>query len=245
MTEREPVERVKDGACWIVEEVEAALEAGEIDEEEWHRRIGSVVTPAYLAADTPWGQSGRLGDERSWTYARSLICDAIDRDGSFLDVGCANGFLMECVQRWASERGRRIEPHGLDISPKLADLARSRLPEWADRTHTGNVMTWTPPQRFDFVRTGLEYVPHRRRRDLVQRILDDFLSDDGGRLIVGTYTGDSTWPDSLEQEMASWGLEVAGRTSRPHRDDRLRYRVLWIDAWPQHPLKAAFRACSP
>ncbi len=229
MTERELIERVKDRAYWIVEEVEAALEAGEIDEDEWHRRIGSVITPAYLAADTPWGQSGRLGDERSWTWARSLVCDAIDRDGSFLDVGCANGYLMECMARWASERGRRIEPHGLDISPELVDLARSRLPGWAHRIHAGNVMTWTPPQRFDFVRTGLEYVPHRRRRDLVHRILDGFLSD-GGRLIVGTYTGESTRPDSLEEEIASWGLAVAGRASRPHRDDRLRYHVLWIDA---------------
>ena len=229
MTERVLIEAVKDRAYWIVEEVEAALEAGEIDEAEWHRRIGSVITPAYLAADTPWGQSGKGGDERSWTHARSLICDAIDRDGSFLDVGCASGFLMECIKKWAAERGRRIEPHGLDISPELADLARGRLPDWAHRIYTGNVMTWTPPQRFDFVRTGMGYVPHRRRRDIVHRILDGFLSENG-RLILGTYSGDSTWPDSREEEISSCGFKVVGRTSRPHRDDRLRYRVLWIDA---------------
>ena len=109
MTEREPIEAVKDKAYWLTEQVEAALETGDIDETEWHRWIGSVITPAYLATDTPWGQSGKLGDERGWTYARSLICDAIERDGSFLDVGCANGFLMECMKRWAAERGRRIE----------------------------------------------------------------------------------------------------------------------------------------
>ena len=40
MTERVLIEAVKDRAYWIVEEVEAALEAGEIDEAEWHRRIG-------------------------------------------------------------------------------------------------------------------------------------------------------------------------------------------------------------
>ena len=40
MTERKPIEAVKDKAYWIVEQVEAALEAGEIDETEWHRRIG-------------------------------------------------------------------------------------------------------------------------------------------------------------------------------------------------------------
>ena len=91
----------------------------------------TIITPAYLAADTPWEQSGKSGDECLWAYGRSLICDAIHRDGSFLDVGCANGFLMESVERWAAVRGRRIEPYGLDISPELADLARSRLPAWS------------------------------------------------------------------------------------------------------------------
>ena len=229
MTEREPIEAVKDKASWLTERVEAALESGEIDEAEWHRQVGEVITPAYLAADTPWGQSGKTGDEDGWNYARSLICDAIDRDGSFLDVGCASGFLMECMEKWAAERGHQIEPHGLDISPELADLARSRLQGWADRVHTGNVMTWRPRRRFDFVRTGLEYVPARRMRDLVQRILDDLVAENG-RLIVGTYHGERAGPDSLEQEVASWGFEVAGHTSRPHRDDRLCYRVLWIEA---------------
>ena len=230
MDEREPIEAVKNKAYWLTERVEAALEDGEIDEAEWHRQISEVITLAYLAADTPWGQSGKSGDEGGWTYARSLICDAIEKDGSFLDVGCANGFLMECVKRWAAERGcPHVEPHGLDISPELADLARSRLPAWAGRIHTGNVMTWPPPQRFDFVRTGLEYVPARRRRELVQRILDDLVAEDG-RLIIGTYHGESAGPDSLEQELSAWGFDVAGHTSRPHRDDRLCYRVLWIDA---------------
>ena len=126
-------------------------------------------------------------------------------------------------------RGRRVEPYGLDISPELADLARSRLPAWAERIHTGNVLTWPPPRTFDFVRTGLEYVPPRRRRDLVRRLLDEFVAE-GGRLIIGTYHGESDGPDSLEQELAAWGFTVAGHTSRPHRDDRLVYRALWIDA---------------
>ena len=50
----------------------------------------------------------------------------------------------------------------LDIAPELADLARRRLPKWMDRIYVGNVLYWNPPKRFDFVRTGLEYVPERR-----------------------------------------------------------------------------------
>ena len=229
MEEREPIEVVKDRAYHLTAPIDAALESGEIDEAEWHRRIGEIITPAYLAAETPWEQSGKAGDECGWAYARSLICDAIHRDGSFLDVGCANGFLMESVHRWAAVRGRRVEPHGLDISPELADLARRRLPGWAARIHTGNVLTWQPSHRFDFVRTGLEYVPPRRKRDFVRRLLDEFLVE-GGRLIIGTYHGKAGRADSVEQELSDWGLTVSGHTSRPHRDDRLVYRALWIDA---------------
>ena len=229
MDEREQIEAIKDRAYWLTERVDAALEAGHIDESEWHRRIGEVITPAYLAADTPWGQSGKIGDECAWAYARSLICDTIQKDGSFLDIGCANGFLMECVRKWAAVRGHIVDPYGLDISVELTDLARSRLPAWAARIHTGNVLTWQPPRRFDFVRTGLEYVPLRRRRELLQRLLDRFLAKDG-RLIVGTYHGERPGPDLLERELSAWGFTVAGLTSRPHHDDRLVYRVLWIDS---------------
>ena len=159
-------------------------------------------------------------------------CDAVEKDGTFLDVGCANGYMMECVERWSAERGHRIEPYGLDIAPELVDLARSRLPIWADRIYTGNVMTWSPPRRFDFVRTGLEYVPLRRRRDLVQRLLDEFVAA-SGRLVIGAYSGERVGTDvadELEREVSSWGFTVSGRTSRHHRDDRLAYRAIWIDA---------------
>ncbi len=228
MPDGEPCEAVNDMSGWLKERVDAALAAGEIDEAEWHRQVCRVITSAYLAAETPWGQSGKSGNERNWTYARSLICKAVNKDGSFLDVGYANGYLMECLQRWTADRGVCIEPHGLDISPELSNLARSRLGGWADRIHTGNVMNWSPPRRYDFVRTGLEYVPAHRRRDLVQRIIDKLVSENG-RLIIGTYYGARTGPDPLEQEISSWGFDVAGHASRPHGDDRLTYRVLWID----------------
>jgi trans-aconitate methyltransferase len=100
-----------------------------------------------------------------------------------LDVGCANGYLMESLERWGRARGMTLSVFGLDISPRLVALARERLPHWADRIAIGNVMTWNPPRRFDVVHTGLDYVPPSRRRDLVERILGLFLVS-GGRLVL-------------------------------------------------------------
>ena len=37
------------------------------------------------------------------------------------------------------------EPHGVDISPALAELARRRLPQWEGRIWTGDAVDWSPP----------------------------------------------------------------------------------------------------
>jgi len=135
------IKAAKNRAYALLERLEAALEAGEIDEESWYREVAAVITPAYLAGDNPRAQSGHSGDDAHWTQARSLIAEAVDRDGMFLDVGCASGYLMECLERWTRERGLAIAPYGLDIAPELADLARRRLPHWADRIFVGNAIS--------------------------------------------------------------------------------------------------------
>src|SRR6185436_16393758 len=112
-----------------------------------------------------------------------LVLDACPPHATVLDVGCANGYLMESLERWGRQRGTAISVFGLDISPRLVALARRRLPHWADRIAIGNVMTWSPPRRFDVVHTGLDYVPPARRRELVERILGTFLSP-RGRLVL-------------------------------------------------------------
>ncbi len=228
----ESIERAKNRGHHLLADADADLDAGRITEDEWFRRVDAVVTPAYLAGRNPRAQSGHSGDPDHWRQARELVCDAFLRSGTFLDVGCANGHLMESVVAWAAERGLAIEPHGLDVSAPLARLARERLPHWADRIHVGNALTWAPPRRYDVVRTGLEYVPRRRRRDLVECLLDRSVAP-GGRLVIGVYNeerDDLLAALSLEAEVSALGFAVTGRTERPHRtDERLRYRAFWID----------------
>lgn len=227
-----PIQLAKNRGWPLLERLSAALDAGAIDEAQWYREIAAIIVPAYLAGANPRAQSGSSGDEVDWTYKRGLIVEAVDRRGSFLDVGCASGYLMETLERWCRERGHPIEPYGLDIAPALADLARQRLPHWAERIFVGNATDWTPPRRFDFVRTGLEYVPPRRQRSLVERLLEDVVAP-SGRLIIGSYSeerDEARLGPSEEERVAQWGFVIAGRSERPHRQDtRLVYRVFWID----------------
>jgi SAM-dependent methyltransferase len=182
-----------------------AREQGQICEEGWFEGMAAVFEGAYLAEQSPRGQSGFGGDEARWEAGRRPIADAIDRDGSFLDIGCANGHLLECLVRWSPHR---IEPYGLDFAPAVAQLARDRLAQWADRIFTGNALTWEPPRRFDFVRTELVYVPEARRAQYVQRLLDLFL-EPGGRLIVCGYGSPRSGlaADPVGDELRALGFE--------------------------------------
>jgi len=82
----------------------------------------------YLAGTNPRQQSGFGRDERDWERFRRPVVAPVKAGGSYLDIGCANGLLMESVAKWAMENGQCLEPYGLDISAKLAKLARTRLP---------------------------------------------------------------------------------------------------------------------
>lgn len=215
----EELEAAKERSWREVAAIDAAYERGELTDEGWHEATAGLVVTVYLAAETAEGGSGSSRDEAGWEYARSLIADAVGPGQTFLDVGCANGLLMESMARWGA-----VEPYGLEISPELAALARRRLPEWTDRIWVGNAIEWEPPHRFDVVRTGLDYVPAPRRRRLVEHLLSY-----SRRLVIGVFNEERD-TRSLEGELAGWGFAVAGRSERLHPHPRLAYRAFWIDA---------------
>lgn len=219
--DRDPFAPLKDNAWCEIAAIDARLERGEIDDASWHAEMARLIVPAYLAATTPWEGSGKSGRAEDWEYARSHIGHAIARDGSFLDIGCANGYLLECLPRWTPHQ---LDRYGLDIAPELVDLARARLPELAERLWVGNALNWEPPHRFTYVRTGLEYVPRHRRRELVERLLGWC-----DRLIIGVFN-EEAHARPTEELLRSWGNRIAGRSERAHRKKPgIDYRVLWID----------------
>jgi 2-polyprenyl-3-methyl-5-hydroxy-6-metoxy-1,4-benzoquinol methylase len=163
--------------------------------------------------------------------ARRPIVSAIDRDGTLLDVGCANGLLMESLAAWAWEEGYRVEPYGLDLIESLAALARQRLPHWSERVFIGNVMDWPAPFRFDFVRAELEYVPRHRRLEMVERLLREYLSP-GGRLILCSYGSSRRSTPKAEpvgEILRTWGYAVAGEAEGADTNGVVLTRIAWTD----------------
>lgn len=189
-----------------------AVETNEL--EGWFEKVRLILENAYLSAKTPWQQSGLSGSYEDWTRLRIPISECIETSGTFLDVGCANGFLLECLLDWTRRKGVTIKPYGLDYSQKLVRLARERLPDFADNIFAGNAWDWEPPFKFDYVRTEVCYVPPNFCKEYIFRLLDRFLIA-GGKLLVAQYRSrrEDLSKDWIDDHLSELGFTVRGYKS--------------------------------
>lgn len=205
------------------------------EHDDYYRCTIELLEESYLEADARGdvaGGSGSGGGLARWEKKRRVLAQAFDQDGTWLDVGCANGLLMETLVRWTAETGLRIEPYGLDLSARIAAAARRRLSHWADRLWAGNVMTWEPPMRFDYVTVLADAVPAGARPDLLDRLIAKFLNPNG-RLIFSIYM---PLPPEAPAEtppasnvLRRFGHRVAGE-AEARIDGALKVSAAWLDA---------------
>ncbi len=207
--------------------------------DEYYERVRALLEDSYVSADERgdvFGGSGSSGDMARWEAKRRVIASAFDRSGTWLDIGCANGFLMETLTAWLAEKGHRVEPYGLDLSGRIAERARIRLPHWAARIWTGNVMEFEPPIRFDYVTALADSVPMEKRSALVARLARLYLKH-GGRLILSCYAPGPflLGKRALEAESAAEILRAAGYAPIGEAEVRdsltaaAKVRVAWTD----------------
>ena len=227
--EIDPIKYAKNRAYQFVEAQQQALDHGQITEAEWFEINKQFFTAAYLSADNPRAQSGHGGNEAAYRYTRMMVLEAIHKSGTFLDVGCANGYLMESLHRWLAGSGLIVEFYGLDISEGLLNLARQRLPHWRHRFRLGNALYWTPVEPHDMVYlSGLECVPLGRQKDLVEHLLDDAVGS-GGRLILGPATEERN-SRALEEQLCAWGHAPSGYCEKSHlTHPGLTKKMFWFD----------------
>jgi SAM-dependent methyltransferase len=146
----------------------------------------AALEDVYLRRSDPIEQSGFRGGPARWRAEREAILDAITTDGDLLDVGCANGRLLESLVWCGEERGLTLMPYGLDQCPRLIELARQRFPGCPNHFFPGNAWDWQPARRFPYVYMLLDVVPDEYAGTLLTRIVREFLAP-RGRLIVGDY----------------------------------------------------------
>jgi len=202
------------------------------DEQElhaWFGEIRHILQSSYVAAPTPWQQSGKGGTFEDWVRLRIPISECVTRSGSFLDIGCANGFLLECLLNWTKMKNIDLVPYGLDYGSKLVELARERLPAFKDHIFVGNCWDWQPPRRFTYVHTCTEYVPNNLRTAYLKRLLSEFLEVDG-LLLVSHYraSGEDLTRDWRDADLRAEGFNVVGTISDFDGTGREKCRVAML-----------------
>lgn len=191
--------------------------------ERWFAALHAAIAEHYLGEPgNPYRESGRSSGAERWAETRRCIAEAVHRDGDFMDVGCANGLLLETLAAWCAESGFAIRPHGVDFVAPLVALARARHPEHADSFEVANCFIWTPRRRYDFVRASLECVQPRDRPEFLRRLLALAVAP-GGRLIVCHYPNAGEALIDVAATLAQLGYTVAGRASAPN------VALAWID----------------
>ena len=88
-----------------------------------------------------------------------------------LDVGSGQGDMLRAIWRWAKRRGLEPRLTGVDLSPWSATAAEAATdPAWGIRYVTGDVFTYAPAERIDFVVSSL--VAHHMPDDVLVKFID-------------------------------------------------------------------------
>ncbi len=202
------------------------FESREVPAEDFFENTKRECTSLYLSRDNPRGQSGHGSDVYRWRNVRWMLLEPIYHSGAFIDVGCASGHLIESLAAWMQNTDVQIEFHGVDISPGLCDLAKTRLPEIANRIYCANAVDWVPCRKFEYVYTMiLPDLPSALARKLMDNLYENYLNQ-GGRIILGPWRKEA----GLETEIEKMGFEISGycEKSVPGWSGEIR-RIIWID----------------
>jgi len=207
--------------------VNTTLENNGITKHEWYELNNKYFTKMYLSSDNPRAQGGHSGDELHYIYSQLPTIEAIYKNGTFCDIGCATGHLMEMLYKWGNAIGFDLQMYGLDFSEEMIEVAKKRLPEWHDRFFVGNAFYWNPEHKFNYILVCAQ-VPADDKRKFYKQLLENYLAD-GGRMIIAPYWYDNE--DTKEAQIIyEVGMQPAGYLVKSHYSKPNMFRkVVWFD----------------
>lgn len=168
-------------------------------------------------------------DLKRWKQGRKFIADVIDRDGPVLDIGCANGFLLRCLQEWTG-RGNKLIPYGIDTNPEHIKQAKELFPQNQGNFFEGSVeglvrqdspikfptVYWNVWDNYDF--------SERERIDVLKGVIDKVLAPEG-RLILGFYDVKEGNNKKRIQQLEQLVFKLTGHLKAEDSNEEL----VWLD----------------
>ncbi len=163
------------------------------------------------------------GAWKEWARGRNFIASAIDKDGSLLDFGSANGLLLKSIQEWTDHK---IDPYGLDTDDQAIRDAKELFPEQETHFATPDELKQRKnfPRDFDFVYWNVwdnyEIKPDDK---LFQQLMSGTKS--GGRFILGFYDAKEKNEKKI-QELIALGFQPSRVLENPNGGDEM---IIWFD----------------
>ncbi|MDE1824879.1 MAG: methyltransferase domain-containing protein [Candidatus Micrarchaeota archaeon] len=155
----------------------------------------------------------------SWKDSREFLAGTINHDGSILDVGCANGLLLRCLEEWCRYR---LIPYGIDVNPERIQTAKALFPG-----HISNFAVMRAsdvegieaagfPARFDFVYFNVLddwALDKKEETDTITKLLRLVLPN--GRLVLGFYGIDAAASEAKIKRLEDLGFDLTGSVHNP------------------------------
>ncbi len=205
--------------------------------DKWLDNLKKELEESYLKYTEPWQQAGFMEDEKAWIECRKPIARCVEKSGTFLDIGCSNGYLLECLVKWAAESGITLVPYGIDLSAKLIAAAKTRLSAFSNNLVVGSATKWVSPIKYDYVRTELSYVLDESQEQYLQKVFSAFTAPEGKVIITEyrTKKQDTKEPWSTDK-VVNWDFDIVKRTSTViDKKELLRVIVLVRKSTPVRP----------
>lgn len=164
------------------------------------------------------------GTFSAWEDRKAFLAKGINRQGTFLDIGCGNGFLLRCLQEWSEYE---LSPYGLDVNAAYIQKAKQLFtaqPEnfmMLDSRDIQKMAFMGFPNQFDFVYAssiwrGTENEQIKRFASLVKS---------GGRLLIGFYDDDRTRNNNARKAFIRAGVRFSGTVTNSLGSNLMT----WID----------------
>ncbi|MDP1852643.1 MAG: methyltransferase domain-containing protein [Candidatus Omnitrophota bacterium] len=141
-----------------------------------------------------------------WRKAREVILEGVHKDGTFLDVGCANGILLRDLCIWAQEKGITLIPFGIDISKELVGECKEKIPGFKMNFMVADKYKFKPKRKFTFICTSFDLRGKRGQEKYLKRYLD--MLESGGRLILTRYDDQKDEFILLEEYLKQMGPKL-------------------------------------
>jgi SAM-dependent methyltransferase len=183
------------------------------------------ISETYIKYKEPWKQAGFLLGQEEWELCKKPIAECIEKPGTFLDIGCSNGYLLESILKWNSFS---IIPYGIDLSLKLIELAKARFPQFSPNFFVANAPDWSSSVHFDYVRTDLDSVLADSQEQYLHKVLNSYVALNG-RLLLTEYRSkkDSAKTPWINEKIEKWDFCIIDQKSAAIENTELT-RVLVI-----------------